>query len=264
MKYYFVIAFISTLLFLMEVQCAFAQQQKPEWTNGFFEESSISYLEVVSGMGYEVADARKKAVNQIIERRSLATGSDNKVIINGNDVRVERSHDLIVKSRIIDEYHERIGTGQYKVYLLVQTVKNPTYSFDNVRITDHYPLSPRVFVPGMAQIYKGSTAKGVSFIVGELVFAGGIILGESFRISNVNLINSTHNESLRYTYTQKANNWALVRNVSIAGAVAVYVWNVIDGIVAKGDKTVLLGSAKINASPYIDSDNFGLALNINF
>lgn len=35
MKYYFVIAFISTLLFLMEGQCAFAQQQKPEWTNGF-------------------------------------------------------------------------------------------------------------------------------------------------------------------------------------------------------------------------------------
>lgn len=255
---------IGTLLLLMAGQCAFAQQQKPKWTDGLFKESSTSYIEVVSGMGYEIADARNKAVNQVIERRSMATGSENKVIIDGNDVRVEGIHDLIVKSRIIDEYHERIAAGQYKVYLLVQTAKNPTYNFDNVKVTDNYPLSLLVLVPGMAQIHKGSTAKGVGFIVGELVFAGGIITAESLRINNVNKINSTHNASLRNTYIRNANNCEIVRNVSIAGAIAVYVWNVIDGIVAKGDKQVLLGNAEIKASPYIDSDNFGLALNINF
>ncbi len=255
---------ISTLLFLMVGQCAFAQREKPEWTNGYFEESAVSYIEVVSAIGYEVADARTKAVNQIIERRSLATGSENKVIINGNDVRVEGSHDLIVKSRIVDEYPERLGPGQYKVYLLVQTAKNPTYTLDPVSVTDKYKFSASAFVPGMAQIKKGNVGKGTFFIIGEIAFVGGIVVAECMRASYINKINSTHNASLRMKYTQNANTCALVRNVCIGGAAAVYVWNVIDGIVAKGKPHVTLGDARMRFAPYTDFESGGLALNIQF
>ena len=132
--------FVSTLLFHMIWQSAFAQQQKPKWTEGYFEESSVSYLEVVSATGYERANAKEKAVKQIMEHRGLATGTEAKVAIYGDNISVTGNHELIVKARIISEYCERLEPGLYKVYLLVQTMKDPTYSLDMVKLTDKYPL----------------------------------------------------------------------------------------------------------------------------
>ena len=54
------------------------------------------------------------------------------------------------------------------------------------------------------------------------------------------------------------------KNVSIAGAVAVYIWNVIDGIVAKPKNQINIGQANLNFMPYADTESMGLAVNINF
>ncbi len=64
-------------------------------------------------------------------------------------------------------------------------------------------------------------------------------------------------------YTQNANTCGIVRNVCIGGAVAVYVWNVIDGIVAK-KPYVQMGEARMRFAPYADFESGGLALNIQF
>lgn len=264
MKYRSFITIISTLLVLFVGQSAFAQQQKPKWTEGFFVEGTNTYLQCIDASGYDHNDARTKAVNKIYENRNLAASTDVSVTITDNNVQVAGKKDLMVKARIIDEYHEVLNPGNHKVYLLVQTAKNPTFDFDQVQLTDKYKFTPRVFVPGMAQIHKGSLGKGIFFIASEAVFVGGIVVAESIRSNNINLINSTHDSQLIKSYTDKANTWASIRDISIAGAVVVYLWNVIDGIVAKGDQHIILSDAFINISPYTDIQSTGFALSIKF
>lgn len=256
---YIVLIFFSVLL----RQGTFAQE-RPDWTNGYFEDVRNSYIECVSAEGFEPADARKKAMQQIVERRSLASGTDATVSMQGNDVKVEGNHNLIAKARVIDEYVERIEPGRYRVYLLVQTAKNPTLEYEKVKVTERYSFSPRVFVPGMAQLYKGSTTKGALFIAGEVAAIGGIVAFESLRSSKESKINSTHNASLRQKYIDDADRMQNLRNGFIAGAVAIYAWNMIDGIVAKGKKHVAIGQARLHITPYALKEAAGVKLCLNF
>ncbi len=253
---------IGALLSIFAGQSAFAQ--KPRWTEGFFEEGANTYLQCFEASGYDQDNARTKAVNKIFESRNIAAGTDVIVTIKDNEIQVGGKKDLTIKARIIAEYHEIVSPGNHKVYLLVQTVKNPTFNYDPVRLTDKYGFSPRVFVPGWAQLHKGSTGKGICFIASEIVFAGGAFYANSMRNSCINKINSTHNASVVTAYTNKANTWTTVRNLSIIGAGVMYVWNVIDGIAAKGEKHIILGDSRINVSPYSDFQSSGLAFSFNF
>ncbi len=236
---------------------------KPDWVNGYFRELPNSYIEVVSASGYDLKSARDKAANEAIKRRSLATGAEASVSIYGNNLNVVSNHDLIVKSRILDEYvlHTSIG---YTVYLLVQTVKNPTYDYEPITVTEKYPFSARVFVPGMAQIYKGTVVKGIAFISGEVAMLGGVVVFECMRSSYSSKINNTHNADARLQYINKANLMSGLRNGFIAGAAAVYAWNIIDGIVAKGNKHIMIGDASISVSPYVAPEHSGMMLTLNF
>ena len=253
---------IGALLSIFVGQSTFAQ--KPKWTEGFFEEGTNTYLQCFDASGYDHDDARTKTVNKIYEYRNIAASADVSVTISNNDVIINGKKDLIVKARIIEEYHEIVSPGNHKVYLLVQTAKKPNLDYDPVQLTDKYTFSPRVFVPGWAQIYKGSSGKGICFIAGETVFVGGAFFADSMRKSYVKRIQTTHDAYLIHAYTKYANTWTTVRNLSIVGVAVVYIWNVIDGIAAKGDRHIILGDARVNLSPYTDFQSTGLAINIRF
>ncbi|MCM1151957.1 MAG: hypothetical protein NC209_04870 [Alistipes sp.] len=157
-----------------------------------------------------------------------------------------------------------MAPGEYRSYLLVQTAKNPELTVESVDINGDYPFSARVFVPGMAQLHKGSTTKGILFIVGEVAAIGGIVAFEGLRASNQSKINSTHNATERQRYIDKADRMQNVRNGFIAGAVAIYAWNVIDGIVAKGKEHVVIGRAEMNFTPYASLESSGVMMNMKF
>jgi hypothetical protein len=264
MKTFVLSACICVALFpaLAAGQCI-SSQEKPDWTNGYFQEENNSYIEVASATGYTETEARNKAASIIIERRSGATGKRINVQVSGNDVVVSGNDHLTVKSRVVDEYRE-LCDGQYRVYLLVQTAKNPVYDFERVRVSNEYDFSPRAFVPGMAQLQKGSTGKGIFFIAGEVAFVGGIVIAENLRASYTSKINSTHNAQTKQNYIDKADMYGNIRNAAIAGAVALYAWNVIDGIVAKGKKHVLIGDKPLRITPYLTPGAGGLSLSFNF
>ena len=130
--------------------------------------------------------------------------------------------------------------------------------------TVRYPFSARVFVPGMAQLHKGSTGKGIAFIVGEALAVGGIVAFEGLRSSYKSKIITTHDVQDRQNYIDKTNNMQNLRNGFIAGALAIYAWNVIDGIVAKGKKQVELGHVELRFAPFATPEGGGLAMNIQF
>lgn len=260
----YILTVLCTLFPLMIMGQSAHTGERPEWTNGYFKEMPNSYLEVVSAFGYDLTDARDKAAKEAIHRRSLATGTEASVRIIGDEVKVDSNHEVIVKARIVDEYIHHTSGG-YKVYLLVQTAKNPSYQYEPVTVSEDYQFSARVFVPGMAQIHKGSVVKGSLFISGECLFVAGIVtsqlLANNFYQKS---LTEKYNAETRKAYISRANACLTARNISIAGAAAIYVWNVIDGIVAKGNKHIVVGNAALAMAPYADSHSTGLAFNFTF
>ena len=255
---------LCTLFPLLSMGQSAYSGERPDWTKGYFKEMPNSYVEVVSAFGYDLKEARDKAAKEAIHRRSLATGTEASVRIIGDEVKVDSNHDVIVKARIVDEYIHHTSRG-YTVYLLVQTAKNPTYQYEPVAVSEDYPFSARVFVPGMAQIYKGSVIKGSLFITGECLFVAGIVTSQMLA-SNYEKKSHTakYDVEIRKAYIDKANASLTVRNVSIAGAAAVYIWNVVDGTIAKGNKHIVVGNAALAMTPYVDPYSAGLAFNITF
>ena len=235
--------------------------ERPDWVNGFFAEKSNSYIEVVSATGSSENEARNRAAKVAIERRSLATGLQSNINIDNGNISVSGHDNLIVKSRIIDQYTERINASQCRVNLLVQTAKNPMDQLEPAYVTNKYKFSPRVFVPGMAQIHKGQTVRGTLFIVGEVAAVGGIVAFEGLRASYTAKINMSQNKEF---YINKAANMSNIRNGFIAGAAAIYVWNIIDGIVAKGKKHVVIGDVNMNFTPYATQNSQGVQINTTF
>ena len=257
---------ILIVLGAMLLQCTYAQVNKcPKWTKGYFEETNNSYVEVVSAEDDELENARYKAIQQVMSRRSLATGARANISINGNNIQITSKDNLVVKARVIDEYVEHRRNGKYYVYLLVQTAKHPSLSYDPIFVSNKYPFSARVFIPGMAQIHKGSVGKGTCFIVGECVLVGGIVAAECLRLNYAQQIAMTHNNTLKQHYVQNANICNITRNVCIAGAAAIYVWNMIDGIVAKGKNHITIGNlAQVHFAPYADYESGGIAAIVKF
>lgn len=243
---------------------ASAQSVEPKWKSQGLMDLTYSYVEVVSADASTVSDARDKAAQAIVQRRNLAVGAEMKVKVVDGKITSSGDQKMIVTARILDEYAEEVGYNNWRVYLLVQTLKHPQYSFENITVTDQYPFSARAFVPGMQQLYKGQKAKGIMFIAAEVACVGGIVVSEGLRTSNINLINSTHNAQQRAQYTDKANMWQNVRNGFIAATAAVYVWNVVDALAAKGARYVKQGSAQFALAPYTNGETVGFAMNVKF
>lgn len=259
---------LSALLLCAASVISVAAQERPSWVDGYFNDLRNSYIKTVTATAYTEDEAFDEAVTKVMEDRSQESGmrvkvkvqSDGRIITTGGDM-------LTVKARVIDRYTEFVD-GQYRVNVLVQVAKNPTFDFDVVKVTNDYSFSPEAFVPGMAQLKKGQKGKGTFFITAEAAFIGAIVVSECMRNSNTSKINTTHNAASRRMYADNADKCATARNVAIAGAVGIYLWNVIDGIVAKGKKHIVIADrATLDFYPYFSPDldvNGGLSLCLKF
>lgn len=234
-------------------------------SDGYFLDLQNSYVEVVSAEAYNRSDAHNQAMQKIIERRSMATGSSSHVTIGADgSVSVESDHNVIVKARILNEYVQVMPHG-YRVYLLVQTAKNPMYQYEPVSVSDYYSAGARVLVPGWAQLYKGNKTKGSLIIAAELLSVAGIVLCENQRSD----YNNKALEQPRFAqqYYDKASNWETARNISIGVAASVWVYSLIDGLVSKGKQRVLVGRAPsrgLSLMPTLSDKGAGLSLAYHF
>ena len=275
-------------------------EYRPDWLFEIPQATSSTYLYVVE---HAEAETEREALNLAIARvfqttanrigqfistdqinNALQSGSDYEVIGRKMKVPVHKACDFSVKSG-----------SKWVVYVLCQVAKagNITPEFDFVhannmcskhtiydkemdaynRLLSEIAMKQQreketmigySFVPGMAQIKKGSVVKGSCFIAGEVVFIGGIVVTECLRQNYAKQIAMTNNSALKKRFATNANVCMITRNVCIAGAVAVYAWNVIDGIVAKDKRQIHLGSAELDFLPYATPYEGGLALNLTF
>ena len=255
-------AALLLLLLCFFSQIIVAQQKAPSWLDIGYIPLENSYIKVFcGGIAETEAQAKELSTIEIIKDRDLYTGGayqwDNDFIIE------KESGHIIVKAHILDEYSEKHAKG-YKVYLLVQTATHPQRTLDAVYVGNNYPFSARVFVPGLAQIYKGTPGKGAFFITGEVLFIGGIVTTEFMRVNYSQQVAQTHKMSDKKKFAQKARICTITRNACIGGAVALYLWNIIDGAVAKGRTYVAKDGKMLSFSPYYTTESTGIALSIRF
>ena len=132
--------FLLSILISLLSPLAFCQAEKvnsiPYWaTNPIHHEGKTSKLVTLTDYGITKEDARERAFKALHEGgRKLNEGY-----------------------RIIEEYWDFKGNWAYGYFLVQISNELKCTNWEYVEMnTTKYPFSARCFVPGMAQIYKGS------------------------------------------------------------------------------------------------------------
>ena len=170
--------------------------------------------------------------------------------------------------RIIEEYWEYTSDWAYGYFLVQISNELKCTNWEHVEMnTTKYPFSARCFVPGMAQIYKGSKVKGGLIIGGEVLGVAGIVTCFSMKGQNERWAQESRKANDIQYYTDRADMWQNIGYGAIAFTAAIYVYNVIDGAIAPGKKHIQIGSKSYNyaLAPMVTTrGDLGLAMRVNF
>lgn len=226
-------------------------ERKPYWASPtYYKPLANSYLEVVVESGDNDDDIIFNAQNEIKRRRKLKVGEEN----------------AWIKSGYVGSYWENTDKGRTG-YFLYQTPNKPSYQssdIEKVTSTCQYPFSARVFVPGWMQFYKGQKIRASIIIAGEVLCIGGFAFARTKRSYFASMISTTNNAALKQRYAAMANTYNIVSYGFLAGAIGVYAWNIIDGLVSRGVPYVSVDGKMISFIPYATPESTGLALTMNF
>lgn len=266
---------IITIVFVLIGLSSFAQE-KPGWIYNKPTPQNSSYLYVVeSATGRTEDEARNKATAEVFRTTAMRIGQPfnsgeiNAALQSGKGYNVIASQYNIPINKVC-EYSEHLS-NEYKVYILCQVasagnimVQWSDFNKCDRQGVDGMAVLKSALLPGLGQFHKGQNAKGASFLVGEVVAVGGIVVGQSLRHSYVNKMNNTNNANLKKTYAERANAFTTVRNISIGAATAVYVWNVLDAIISKSNHQYLSYGKPVNLTPVATDEIVALSLSVNF
>lgn len=287
---YIVLVYILTLFSVSQV-CARVisrSEKTPEWVRkgeaGLNERRSNDtyYFKIIRNSGAVLEDLKKQqlgALSLFVGQYNQISGqaqTDIKEVFSTQGRQSRQSYALtyindsrtdVFYARLVDEYWEYIsypeGTNGYEYYALFAVSRQAsTPVFDDVSFSTHYGMKgfARSLIPGWGQIYKGSTTKGLCILGGEVVCIGGVIVSESLRSSYIKKMKEQ--PKFAKDYSSKADNWENGRNFCIGAAAALYVYNLIDAIVAKGAKRVIVkpaGRPSFSLAPTV-MDNGGCGL----
>ena len=255
--------------------CVPKENKAPRWTKMTFWRGSKSIVTVVRGIGINAKDAKREAEIDLEKKILFHLG----LVCNVKDYKLHSCDNGkfggTVKFEICEELEAVVNKKcEYIVYMLVQLPNDTEKDVDNVGLSNNYPFSSRVFVPGMAQIYKGQNVKGALFIAGEVLFIGGI--AASFGTSSYFKYRS-EDKSLkldkRNAYENSANAAYYAGWGFVGLAAALYIANIIDGAASPGEEALFKietddkgkeKKIKIVFAPSTTFDSVGLAMNLNF
>lgn len=261
-----------------------AFSQTPKWVGNTPQELNYTYkfVEIVS-FGSDYNGARANALEKLagdrlltegvqIYQNTVSTSEKDKIKTVGQPLQQTKHTHTTVKTVIngepmelsalrVDEY-VNVEYGGVRLHTLFQvaTCENPI--FDNAYLTTKYGFSARALVPGWAQMYKGSTAKGLAIIATEVAAIGGVIFTENQRATYESKMRSQPNFARQYK--TKVDNYETARNCCIGAAAAIYVYNLIDAIVAPGAKRVVVKPRNLEFTPTASKNFSGVTFSYNF
>jgi hypothetical protein len=170
----------------------------------------------------------------------------------------------------VSECYERLSTSSgdvFRVWELYEVSSNRSFQPYIPAYTDRYGVDAiwrSAILPGWGQLYKGSKTKGLFIMGGEVALAVGIVATENLNASYRKKINESHNADHIQTYAGKADNMQNIRNICIAGAAALYLYNLIDAIAAPGNKHLIIHNTNYSFYPVANETYTGIGLAINF
>lgn len=185
-------------------------------------------------------------------------------LVFGNDIESD-----VFYTRYIDEYWEYVsypdgsrGYEYYALFAVSETANAPIY--DEFSTTTSYGIKPVIMslIPGWGQMYKGSTTKGVIILAAEVAAIGGVIYTENERASYESKMRSQPNFAKQYK--TKMDNFETARNCCIGAAAAIYVYNLIDAVVAPGARRVVVKPRNLHLAPVASKNFSGVTLSYNF
>ena len=278
---------ILMLSYTVEAKTLKSSGSKPQWvTKGAAsmdaKRSNTTYhFMVVRSSGnniQQLQEAKIKALGDYIRNENKIGGTEE---IETENVQAETAYSTIVyrdkrtnqrttavfHHKLVDEYWEYNGlTYQYfTLYAVSENGQTPV--FDEFSSTTSYGAAPVVMsiIPGVGQMYKGSTAKGVCFLVGTAALAVGALYCDNQRADYKNKMKEQ--PKFAKNYNTKANNFETARNVCFGAAAALWVYNIVDAAIAKGNRKIVVrpnSDKGLSLNPMIATDGAGMTLAYKF
>lgn len=259
MKHYFL-----SIVYLFIWACALTDcyAQKPKWIGNTPRELNDTYkfVEVVS-TGSTLELARQNAKEMLEDDTQLQEGiriyrktKNNTIIdkirVNGSHLQATKKQHIEVETTVdgeqyelqaikVDE-HSSISDGIVVLHTLYMVALCGEPVFDRTYLTTSYGATPIAMsvIPGLGQWYKGSKIKGISMFTAEAVAVAGIIVCDNQKASYIK--KAKEHYKFAKQYSSKADQWDTGRNVCIGVAAGVWIYNMVDAIVAKGARRVIV------------------------
>jgi hypothetical protein len=286
----------SGLLFLLQAFCVsflYAQTGRLPWMDGDFPPASPAFeYRVVVGEGSTLRAAGEDALNSLLvdlgnragvrvtsrtlseikrEMRSRTAAPDEygETERSVTAYRIDREGFRAFFAKA-GEYRERLRTPTgyaYRVWVLYEVSDRRAFKPYIPEYTDRYggdAFLRSAILPGWGQMYKGSGAKGIWIIAGEVALAAGLVATENLRASYMKKINETHQADAIRTYARNADTMKNMRNLCITGAAALYLYSLIDAVAAPGRKRLVGGERSFSLHPVAGGEYAGIGLVMNF
>lgn len=260
--------------------------EKPQWIEkphilDSKRSNSSYYFLVVPNSGpnlQELQSTRVKALggyimneNKIEGVEEITTGNtQSKTVLSEivyRDKATNQRKTKVFYHKLVDEYWEWNGQ-KYLYWALFAVSENDSEpQFDNFSYSTSYGAAPVVMslIPGVGQMYKGSTFKGICLLGGVAALGLGALLCENTRADYKNKM--IEQPEFAQTYNTKANNYETARNILIGATAVLYIYNLIDAAVAKGARRIIVKPANgsyVSLHPVVTPNAAGLSLSYNF
>ena len=273
--------------FIVSFVSAFADE-RPLWLKGEMppQSNSTYYFSINYGEGLSIKEALNAADMALISQLTSAAGitvsgetkyeifyylDSQKSVeseIGTSDYNINIK-DIHLAFKVADTYITR-EHNLYSVAVLYEVARNPdNVRYDTVEYTSNYGargLWRSAIIPGWGQMYKKQYAKGIAILAVEAAAVYVACVAENQRSSYMGKIKATTDPDAIKFYQNKANESKNLRNGLFIGAAAVYVYNLVDAIAAKGrTKYKNPQKPRFAFAPIVTPQNeFGLALNLTF
>jgi hypothetical protein len=242
------------------------------------------YYETVHVEGISLENARNNALDDILTRLATQAGidvtgsikqelrssltessySETESTVKTNEVKFNTFHALFHK---VHEY-SITKDGKCELWVLYEVSKSGKPFKPYIpKYTTHYGLDAgwrSAILPGWGQFHKGNITKGILFLTTEVASLSGWVYCEMKRSDNIRLSQETTNLSTVKEYRNRADSWALKRNIFIGTTAGIYVFNLLDATLSKGKIRYAWIPDNLHLSTSEDWGNYYCGISINF
>lgn len=259
-----VLKLVATSAFIMFSCITFAQSHsdriRPQWLKKVPEASNGTYnFENFHIQAENMSEAKRKLPDEAafylqrsysVSGMTVETTEISDEYRNGEnaghmkttmrDTVFTETHKTTVTIRVVDEYIDR---NEYHFLCAIPNINCTSVIYDRTVRTTKYGglgLWRSAIVPGWGQMYKGSWFKGGLILGGSVALAGGALTCGLMRNDNLAKIETTHSTSVKQQYRTRINGLNTGMYCCIGGLAALYVYNLVDAVVASGARRIIV------------------------